>query len=184
MIKFFTTCFILLEVLFACSVFGQENKAVIIPLGSGRVPGNLKTVSVSAFAGMPEFEGIVPRVAYSCSSYAGVYDGGGTGSTQYLFAPVQLPDGATITSFKAVICDNTPSYGGSMALYRSDSKFIAAALTSIAEASTTPFTKDADSITSDYATVDNSKYSYFIKMSVNSAAGTNLYPITAIITLE
>lgn len=163
--------------------YAQENKVVVIPLNSSKGPGDWKTVSVSAYAGMPEHYDIKVRVSYVCSQ-PGPYAFAGASGTKSLIVPIQLPDGATITSFSAVICDNVNTYGGSMILYRSDNEFIAVAGTSVAEMSTTPYTKSAGSITEAYKVVDNSQYSYFIHMAVSSDVGLSFYPITGIVTLE
>jgi len=100
-----------------------------------------------------------------------------------LTVPIQLPDGATITAFTAVICDNTASYGDDVYLYRSDSTVIAHTRTSVAEASTTPFTKTTTTIISSEV-VDNSQYSYYLYMEIHGTAGSDLIPISGIVTLQ
>lgn len=176
-------CFLTLLTHFALPVSAQENKVVVVPLAARTGPGDWKTVSVSAFAGMPEHYLVQTSAAFVCG-HQGPYAHSGADPTRFLIVPVQLPDGATITSFSAVICDNTATYHGSMILYRSDNKFITVAQTTVAEMSTTPFTKSATSIADAYKVVDNSQYSYFIYMAVNSVAQTNLYPIAGIVGLE
>ena len=47
-------------------VYAQENKVVVIPLNSSKGPGDWKTVSVSAFAGMPEHYTVQVSVSSVC----------------------------------------------------------------------------------------------------------------------
>jgi len=159
------------------------NKVVVIPLNSSKSgPGNWTSVSVSSMGAIPRTSSVATEQGTSCSNAIGRYTT--TGTSEFMTVPIELPDGATITAFTAVICDNTSSYSSSMYLYRSDSVSVASTGTSVAEASTTPFTKTTNTISSGREVVDNSQYSYFLYMEINGAAGSALSPISGIVTLE
>ncbi len=158
------------------------NKVVVIPLNTSKSgPGNWKSVSVSSLGGIPRTSSVTTAQGLICDSVGRYATAGGS---EFLTVPVQLPDGATITAFTAVICDNTATYGDSVYLYRSDGTSIADTSTSAAEASTTPFTKTTTSISPGAEVVDNSQYSYYLYMEINGDAGNNLTPISGIITLQ
>lgn len=159
------------------------DKVVVIPLNTGKGgPGNWKSVSVSSLGGIPRTSSVATEQGTTCSNGIGRYTTSGT--SEFLTVPIELPDGATITAFTAVICDNTSSYSGSMYLYRSDVVSIASTGTSVAEASTTTFTKTTTTIGSGREVVDNSQYAYFLYMEINGSAGSALSPISGIVTLE
>lgn len=156
------------------------NKVVVIPLNTSKGgPGNWKSVSVSSLGGIPRTSSITTAQGTTCGSVGRYATSGGS---EFLTVPIQLPDGATITAFTAVICDNTASYDDDVYLYRSDSTAIAHTRTSVAEASTTPFTKTTTTISSEV--VDNSQYSYYLYMEIHGTAGSNLIPISGIVTLQ
>ncbi len=180
MIMFF--CVVVL-VLVALPTYAA-NKVVVIPLNttSKSGPGDWKSVSVSSMGGIPRTSSVATEQGTSCSNAIGRYTTSGT--SEFMTVPIELPDGATITALTAVICDNTSSYSGSMYLYRSDSVSIASTGTSVAEASTTPFTKTTTTISSGREVVDNSQYAYFLYMEINGSAGSALSPISGIVTLE
>ncbi len=160
------------------------DKVVVIPLNTSKGgPGNWKSVSVSSLTGFPRSSSVTTEQGWStCNNAIGRYATSGT--DEFLTVPIQLPDGATITALTAVICDNTSSYESTMYLYRSDAAQIAVTGTSVAEASTTPFIKKTTSIVSGREVVDNSQYSYYLYMGINGGAGSALYPVSGIVTLE
>ncbi len=158
------------------------NKVVVIPLNTSKGgPGNWKSVSVSSLGGIPRTSSVTTAQGYTCTSLGRYATSGGS---EFLTVPIQLPDGATITALTAVICDNTASYNDDVYLYRSDAVSIAHTSTSIAEASTTPFTKTTTTISSGYEVVDNSQYSYYLYMEIHGTPGSDLYPISGIVTLQ
>lgn len=82
------------------------------------------------------------------------------------------------------ICDTTALHAGKMMLMRSD--FITLAITSTtgAETSSATLRKTTSDIKAGCEVVDNSKYSYFVYMSIDGNAGSALYPVSAIVTLQ
>ena len=158
------------------------DKVVVIPLNTSKGgPGNWKSVSVSSMGGIPRTSAITTAQGDTCTSL-GRY--ATAGEDEFLTVPIQLPDGATITALTAVICDNTTSYHDDVYLYRSDGTKIAHTGTSIAEASTTPFTKTTTNISSGNEVVDNSQYAYYLYMEIHGTPGSDLYPISGIVTLQ
>lgn len=107
-----------------------------------------------------------------------------SGGHEYLMVPVQLPDGATIISFTGLMCDNTAGYLEEMLLKRSDGHNIAFVTTEISETSTIMLTKTTSAITKGTEIVDNSKFAYYLYMSINGSAGSAIYPVGAIITMQ
>jgi hypothetical protein len=100
------------------------------------------------------------------------------GGTEYLLAPLFIPDGATITSFSYTCYDNDTSYNSTAYLYRDDSALVAEAI-STSSSSTTLQTVTTTNIT--YPSVDNSLYGYFVYMRIHGTAGTNLVPIRVVV---
>jgi len=167
----------------AIPIYAQNNKVVVIPLLTNKSPGDWKTVSVSSMGGIPRTSSQTTYQAMTCTGTIGRYATSGGGD--YLTVPIQLPDGATITSFTAVICDNSGATSGTMYLYRSESSGeIASVGTTSAEQSTTAFKKTTSTINATRAVVDNSQYSYYIYMPINGIVGTALVPISGIVTLQ
>jgi hypothetical protein len=132
-------------------------------------------VSVSAVTAVPRdstYETNQTNVASAIGRYA---VGGGT---EYLLAPLFIPDGATITSFSYTCYDNDTSYNSTAYLYRDDSVQVAEAI-STSSSSTTLQTVTTTNIT--YPSVDNSLYGYFVYMRIHGTAGTNLVPIRVVV---
>lgn len=160
-----------------------QNKVVVIPLNSSKGgPGNWNSVSATSLGGTPRTSTVTTKQGTTCTNSVGRY--ATSGSSEFLTVPIQLPDGATITAFTAVICDNTATASGTMYLYRSDSTQIATTGTSSAESSTTVYTKTTTTINANADVVDNSQYSYYIYMEINGTAGNDLIPISGIVTLQ
>lgn len=156
-----------------------QNKVVVVPLGSSaKVPGSLKTISVSSLGGIPKNTSNDTTTASTCG-YLGRYT---TGSADNLAIPIQIPDGATVTSFNVLFCDNSNGYRGVASLERSDGTMMAQIFTTSGVVSTTPTEGTTSTIGS--ATIDNSLYSYWIEMSLTPSEGVNIYPISAYVTIQ
>jgi hypothetical protein len=172
-------------VLVALPIYAAD-RVVVVPLNTSRSgPGNWKFVSVSSLGGTPRTSSTATaQTSAYCSNSIGRYATSGT--SEFLVVPIELPNGATIIALTAVICDNTSSHGSSVYLYRSDAVSIAQTSTSVADESTNPFTKTTTSIAPGSEIVDNSKYSYYLYMEINGSvgAGSKLYPISGIVTLQ
>jgi hypothetical protein len=100
-----------------------------------------------------------------------------------LFAPVTLPNGATITAFSFTCLQNTASTSCSGTLFRDDFSQIAtvsiSAQSSIAQTASTTTISTAPA---GLPVVDNQNFSYFVFMSVNGTGGVNFVPIRATVT--
>ncbi len=98
-----------------------------------------------------------------------------TGADDFLVAPVQLPDGATVTGFSFVYFDADPRVDGAAYLYRSDDTVLAGIATqgSKGELQLSETTEVKE------GRIDNSAYSYFVYFQVSAEASSNLIPITA-----
>lgn len=132
-------------------------------------------VSVSAITAVPRnstFETNQANVGSAIGRYAV------TAGTEYLLAPLFLPDGATITSFSFTCYDNDATYNSSAYLYRDDST-TAAQVVSTSSSSTTLQTVTTTNI--NYPSVDNSLYGYFVYMGINGTAGSDLVPIRVVV---
>lgn len=101
--------------------------------------------------------------------------GGTPGTVAYFIAPVQLPDGATISGFKAQLVKNGGSLQSVVELYRSDSSGYSANTAQLIATTTTTasggivWNVSASSINASFNLVDNSTYRYFIRYSGEQA---------------
>ena len=133
-------------------------------------------VSVSANAAVPQ---------YSTTATSQGNAGGGvgryttSGGLSYLIAPIQIPHGATITSFIYKVYDNTPIHYSRAYLYTSvTGSSVVTVASSSAGASSAMQTITSGTL--NYV-VNNSNNSYFIYFGVNGIAGSSLVPIAAIV---
>lgn len=101
-----------------------------------------------------------------------------TGPDDFLVAPIQLPDGATVTRFSFVYFDADPRVDGAAYLYRSDDTVLAGIATQGAKGelqfSETTEVKEPK--------VDNSSFGYFVYFLVSAEANANLIPVAASVT--
>ncbi len=161
-----------------------DNKVVVIPLGADGGPGDWKTVAVSSLSGVARDSSVATaQRAAACGSNIGRYAVAGSGA-EFLVVPIQLPDGATITSFTGVVCDRNAAYSSSMYLYRSDGKLLASTDSGPAYNSATLSVVTAVDVRVAYSVIDNSQYSYFIFMGVDGRADNLIVPISGIVTLK
>lgn len=166
----------------ALPVQAEDTKVVVFPMAADSGgPGDWKHVSVSSLGGIPRNSDTRTGVSVNCGD-AGRY--AEEGAHEILTVPIQLPDGATIVGFTALICDNTAEYYGTMSLRRSDTLVLAGTQTGASETSSTTLTKTGNVFANGGQVVDNSKYSYFVYMSIDGNAGSALYPVSAIVTLQ
>lgn len=141
-------------------VQAEDTKVVVVPMAADSGgPGDWKHVSVSSLGGIPRNSATRTGVLGSSADYAcgdiGRY--AEEGGFEYLTVPIQLPDGATIVGFTALICDNTAEYYGSMSLRRSDTLVLAGTQTGASETSSTTLTKTGNVFANGGQVVDNSK---------------------------
>ena len=141
-------------------VQAEDTKVVVVPLAADSGgPGDWKHVSVSSLGGIPRNSDTRTGVKGASADYAcgdiGRY--AEEGGFEYLTVPIQLPDGATIVGFTALICDNTAEYYGSMSLRRSDTLVLAGTQTGASETSSTTLTKTGNVFANGGQVVDNSK---------------------------
>lgn len=179
-------CSLLLLLTLSLSTYSAKaEKVVVIPLNNNMAseyPGNFKTISISSIGAKLMGSPDSTFVGDTCGSRGQYY--GGTPTSRFFYVPVQLPDGATITSFSGVFCDNTDQMAGWIALRRSDYTRIGYVQSNLYGPSTTPYKKTDTAIVE--PVVDNSLYAYFIVMTAGTSAysGVNYYPISIHITLE
>jgi hypothetical protein len=100
------------------------------------------------------------------------------GEEDFLVIPVQLPDGAVVTSFSFRFYDFSPKVDGAAYLYRSDDVALAMLVTE--GASEAVRSVSTESIQS--PRVDNGDHSYFVYMRISALAASDLMPIAASIT--
>ncbi len=161
----------------------SADKVVVIPLNSGapNVPDSSKTVSVSSIgANLGNQDNTYSSTV--CGSIGKYYSG--PSANKFFNIPVHLPDGATITSFTGIFCDNSDAVPGYMWLRRSDDINLTLVRTSRDGHTTTPVKRTSTTINE--PVIDNSQYAYYIKMTAGNTTytGPDFYPISAHITLE
>ncbi len=162
----------------------SADKVVVIPLNirTANVPESLKTVSVSSMVATTiSLSNQDTSDSTVCGSIGKYYSG--PSLNKFFYIPVHLPDGATITSFMGIFCDNTDATSGWMRLMRSDNLWMAD-VSSFFGPTTTP--RKRTDTTINEPVIDNSQYAYYLQMTAGTVNynGPNYYPISAHITLE
>ncbi len=144
----------------------EENGMVVCQ----RLPRGV--VSVAAVGGMP-------RLSTTATVQGTVLGGVGryqiAGEDDFLVVPVQLPDGALVTSFSFTYWDADEKIDGAAYLYRSDDTVLAGVQTQGAKGEVrygeTDVVKERK--------VDAAAYGYFVYFQLSREAGANLMPIAA-----
>ncbi len=129
-------------------------------------------VTVSALAGVPR-QSSTGTAQGAVKGAVGRYQT--SGDDDFLVVPIQLPDGAIVTSFAYTFYDRHATVDGSAYLYRSDDVVLASLQTE--ESSAEVRTVKTESIQN--RRVDNDAYAYFVYLQVSPEAGPNLMPISA-----
>jgi hypothetical protein len=124
----------------------------------------------------------IPRNAGTVTAQGTVPGGVGrfqtSGPDDFLVAPIQLPDGATVTGFSYVVFDADPRVDGVAYLYRSDDTVLAGISTQGAKGEV----QLAETTDVKQAKIDNAAYGYFVYFLVSAEANANLIPIAASVT--
>jgi hypothetical protein len=158
----------------------QVNGNISIPATNNYLYNAPKTYRLTI--GAPTFVSVNPSVyqgriddGFSSANVNGLNSlwatGGTPGSVAYFVAPVQLPDAATITAFRAQLIKNGGSFQSVVELFRTDSTgYLANTAQLIATATTTSSGGgvayvNASSVNAAYNVVDNTNYHYFIRYS-------------------
>ncbi len=149
----------------AIRVVGPDGSVVCQKLPRG-------VVSVSALAG-------VPRVSTTGTAQASVPGGVGryqtAGDDDFLIVPIELPDGAMITSFAYTFWDNDPEVDGGAYLYRSDDVMMAR----LATEGSAGEVRMVQTESIDARRVDDTGFGYMVFFQISHKAGQNLMPISA-----
>jgi hypothetical protein len=149
----------------AIRVVGPDGSVVCQKLPRG-------VITVSALAG-------TPRVSTTTTAQASVPGGVGRyqtgGDDDFLIVPIQLPDGAIVTSFAYTFWDNDPEVDGGAYLYRSDDVMMAKLATDGAAGEV----RMAQTDSVDARRVDNTGFGYMVFFQISHKSGQNLMPISA-----
>jgi len=152
----------------AIRLVGQDGSVVCQRLPKG-------VVSVAAVTA-------VPRSSATGTAQGTVPGGVGrfqtSGEDDFLVAPIQLPDGATVTGFSYTFFDADERVDGAAWLYRSDDSVMAGAGTQGASSDV----RRSETIEIKDAKVDNAAYGYFVYFQLSAQASSNLIPIAAAVT--
>lgn len=112
-----------------------------------------------------------------------------TSVSSKLYVPIQLPDGATITSLHVVAYDNDPTYDGRVKLWTSGpttsgtgGQRINTSNLFTDGAANVPRTFTADSIKPSLALVDNLQYSYYLEAKL--IGGSDVVLMSAVVGYE
>ncbi len=126
--------------------------------------------------------GGVPRLSTTATVQGTVQGGVGryqiAGDDDFLVVPVQLPDGALVTSFSYTYWDADDRVDGAAYLYRTDDTVLAGVLTEGAR----PEVRFAETDVVKERKIDASAYGYFVYFQLSRQAGPNLMPIAASVT--
>lgn len=134
--------------------------------------GGTQIFSVPAIVAVPR-DSSCPTSQTSGGGRVGRSVGVGCGS-EFMVAPVTLPNGATVTNFSCTIYDADATYDSSCFLYSDQSG-------SLASVSTTSDTGLQTPTTTLTAVIDNSTTGYYIYFGDNELALSTLVPINAIV---
>ncbi len=144
----------------------EENGTVVCQ----RLPRGI--ASVAAVGG-------IPRLSTTVTVQGTVVGGVGryqvAGDDDFLVVPVQLPDGAIVTSFAFTYWDADEKEDGAAYLYRTDDTVLAGVLTQGAKSEVRYAETDAIK----ERKVDAAAYGYFVYFQLSREAGANLMPIAA-----
>jgi hypothetical protein len=149
----------------AIRVVGEDGSVVCQKVGRG-------TVSVSSLAGIPR-QSSTGTAQGAVAGAVGRYQT--SGDEDFLVIPLDLPDGATVTSFSFTFYDNHPTVDGAAYLYRSDDVLLAGIATE--EAGEAVRTLRTESVQN--RRIENGEHAYFVYMQLSPDAGPNLMPISA-----
>jgi hypothetical protein len=143
--------------------------------------GTVGVASINAIVGVPLTSTTQTGVCLIFCNANGRYQS--SAGSDYLVAPIILPNGATITAFSfSCFCNNAA--GGSGFLFRDDINILASTnITTLS--STTVQTASTTAINTTPANsplVDNQNFSYFVLWSINGTAGSNIMPVRATVT--
>lgn len=124
----------------------------------------------------------VPRNSTTVTAQGTVPGGVGrfqtSGADDFLVAPIQLPDGATVTAFSYVCLDADTRVDAVAYLYRSDDVVLAGVGTEGAKREL----QMVETTEVKPGKVDNSTYGYFVYFLVSAEANSNLIPVAASVT--
>jgi hypothetical protein len=129
-------------------------------------------VSVPAIAGVPRLKGTVTEAA-------GVPGGAGRyqvdGEDDFIVVPIQLPDGAIVTSMTYWFLDDDAAVDTAAYLYRSDDQPLA----SVNSAGQSPQVRSETTERIDLHKIDSARYGYFVYFQVSAKAQAGIVPISA-----
>jgi len=100
------------------------------------------------------------------------FTGGTAGSDAFAHAPVHLPHGAVVTNLKVQIFDNSAAVAATVELYRISAG--SATLMVACSAINSPTTQIINNNSITYSVIDNSAYSYGLRIIGDQSGGTNL----------
>jgi hypothetical protein len=141
--------------------------------------GNVGYASVNAAVAVPE-TGTTPTILGVAGGGIGRYQQ--SGGSDFLVAPIVLPQGATITAL-SFTCFRNNAASCTAFLYRDDINLITSI--SIPAQSTTAQTATSTTIATSPAglpVVDNQNFSYIVIMSLSGTATSNIMPIKAAVS--
>ena len=144
------------------------NLVPLIALGFGLVFSNAATAGHGYVS--------IPAAAFQPSDYryqylnGGVYISNYNGSSPDSIAPVQLPHGVTVTKLTFFFYDNSSAVNdwGSVTLYQNNNNGSGSDMAYASTNNSGNSSSYDDSI--DYASIDNSQYSYFLELHLNSSS--------------
>ncbi len=131
--------------------------------------------SVSAIVGIPRNTSCITAQAQG-TGYVGRAALSGCSSSEFLVAPVTLPDGATITAFRYTASDADATVDSSGILWRTDNAHQASASTTGSSGLQTVTTT---SITD--PVIDNSNYGYYVYMGISGTSGSSIVPVNVVV---
>jgi hypothetical protein len=149
----------------AIRVVGEDGTVVCQRLPRG-------TASVSSLAGLPRHSS-TGTAQGAVKGAVGRYQT--SGDDDFLVIPLDLPDGATVTSFAFTFYDNASEVDGAAYLYRSDDVLLAGIATE--EAMDEVRTLRTQSVQN--GRIENGDHAYFVYMQISPDAGPNLMPVSA-----
>jgi len=141
--------------------------------------GSVGFVSVNSISAVPISPTTSTAACFLFCSPIGRYQTAPTG-IGFLFAPITLPHGATITAFSFTCFCNDGA--GSLAILLRDDTSIASA--TIAQASSTVQAQSTTTITAGTEVVDNQNHTYIVLWETNGTAGSNIIPVNATVTYK
>ncbi len=171
-------------------VYGEANSPNgygVYSQGNAHVDGQLTWKPITSYLSIPAAAFVPQDNYYDGTTNYGSYVRTNDLATAVLQAPVQLPNGSTVTSMRVYWSDNDNTITGTIYLYRSNFTAIPLEMASVTTSDTGGSVTSAPDSSINYDQIDNSQYTYYVSARLPSKNSTNyvgLYGVVIEYTID